>query len=178
MLLSYWVEAQEKARRPCSPAELEQLAREVRVCDVGPAYLAFLLPSIPLFRGLRTLLPALNFYRSCNARPSISTFSAFSSPPPPSWLLAPRSRCPGPLSASLSWSLDAAQLEQLYAGKPVFSPTETYCNGFWLGMVLCHVKSDAPISKLGVFFVLRASKWPRSLSSLWNEQGCLTFSSL
>jgi hypothetical protein len=175
LLLSYWVEAQEEAERPCSPAELEQLAREVRVGDVGPAYLACLLPRLPLLEGVKQSLPALGVYLRSRAKPPSTFLSLLSTKLPPSWLLPPRSRCPAPLSATFSWSLDAAQLEQLYAGKDVFSPP-VYCNGYWLGVYMNHPKRDTPGTQVGLFTKLKIDRWPSSLSGLWKQQGFLTCS--
>lgn len=100
---------------------------------------------------------------------------SFLSPPPPSWFSGPRSRCPEPFSATFSWRPDAAQLEKLYAGKNVLSPL-VYCNGFWLGLKLNHPKHDGSVTQLELLPRLQTAKWPSSLRSLWEQQGCLAFS--
>jgi hypothetical protein len=173
LLLSYWVEAQEEAQRPCSPAELEQLAWEVRVGDVGPAYLACLLPHFAVFEGLKQFLPLMTVHQLSKVKAPLSSLASC---PPPSWLLPARPRCPDPLSATLSWSLDAAQLEQLYAGQEVRS-SPVYCNGYWLGTELSLSGSDGPASQaLRLHLIMRRDQWP-SISSSWEEAGYLTFTS-
>jgi hypothetical protein len=191
LLLSYWVEAQERDGQPCSYDEAQQLARAVRVGDVGPAYLAFLLPRLPLFEGLDERQPLMLMHRLSRVKPPPSLLA---SSPPPFWLAGPhatlfdpRFRCPAPHSALVSWSLDAEELEQLYAGQDVCSHP-VYCNGFWLVVELHPVAGrgsgsdedeaeagDDSGSQLGLFSRLQLDKWPSSVSGLWLEQGYLTF---
>lgn len=131
-LVSAWVEAQEEAGQACSPQHLEQLAREVRVVNLGPAYQNSILPSLAWFQGCKEWLPALQTIRRLRPVDRRECIQAAAIPKEcKAWLAEPRAIWAGSGSTTLSWHLDAAELQQLHSEESVASPA-VYVNGFMM----------------------------------------------
>lgn len=163
LLMTAWVEAQAKAGDVCSTVQLDQLARQVRVNHVGPAYLHSILPSLSWFSQSKQLLPLLLASKAMPAFKPASRNAAF----PPAWTAVSRQRCQDPCSVTLGYSLEAGQLQEVYAGNPVDFPA-SYVNGFMM-QVKAVPESGASGSKLGLLVATSSKDVPSNLPWTKND---------
>ena len=161
-LLSVWVAAQRQAaaagKSDIAPAalepsaeQLEQLAHQVRVFHLGPAYLHSVLPSLDWFKSCKSFqqhYPTLLTYKQHGLKlhqilPERQHKTDGNWKGAEAWVARPRRACSmafanEPSTSHLSWHLSTDEVQLLLDGQCVYSPATIsfYLNGFLLRALL------------------------------------------
>ena len=165
-LLITWVATQEEQEgQAVTAAQFQQLAEQVRVLHLGPAYPYFVLPNLDWFKGCSGM-PHLQLLHSFRGKDCRGTFvhpapvcgsitdATWRWQGPAAWVASPRKVAPGAAAATVSWELDSAELEKLYDGAHAKHPVHAYINGFhvWLSMQQASVEGSGLRKTLGMYF--------------------------
>ena len=188
-LLSAWVMAQQgEDGQGVSVERLEQLAHQVQVLQLGPAYQEFVLPNLEWFKGCSgmafwhilmtykgaTSTGKLEFPSPARCGTNGSDTNAWEWDGPAGWVAGPRQLLPA-APRSLKWDLGPEELQQLYEGEldaPVLRTPHLYVNGFQVCFqVEKKEKATGQGLMLGVYFSVsdqlmsqHAVPWPDTAS--------------
>ena len=186
-LLSAWVNREE--RPACSPEQMEQLVRNVRVEHLSSTYLHCVLPDLKWFQahiaGLETSIRAVIMKRTVPPASRGPSYVGWKGPP--AWIASKRTRSEMPVVTAITVGLGPEEIQRLDASAPhydnICSSTDdhAYLNGICFGLqafknedehvmpkvslgLLLEVVEDVMVTALGCWgegqlAVVRAELW-------------------